>query len=925
MKHIIIGEKPSVGRTYADILGVTHKEDGYMESEEWIVTWAVGHLVKLSYPEKYDEKYEKWNLDDLPFLPEKYKYEVIQDVRKQFAVIKKLYNRSDIDCIYLAGDSGREGLYIMELILMLTGHAPGIALKVVWLDSQTEAEVLKGIREAKPLSDYNLLADSGYMRAIEDYAVGINFSRALSLLYGKILNNAVSSDKYIPISVGRVMTCVLGMIVQREYEISSFKPTTFYKIHSKIEVEGHPFTAEWKVTTDSKMREASGLYNNNGFLKEEDAKKFIETLSKSVSIKNVSTTTEKKKSPLLFNLAELQSECSKRFKINPAKTLEVAQSLYEKKLTTYPRTDARVLSTAIGMEIEKNLQGLKAAALDDKLSEHANDILVDGSYKGITKTRYVDDSKVTDHYALIPTGDTRELAGLSDLERKVYYLVVRRFLAIFLPPAEYAKLSIEEKESPGTESFFYTGKVLTVKGYLILYENEEKEKSGEELAQREASKLLSEGDIYDASYTIKSGETQPPKRYTSGSIILAMENAGNLIEEEELREQIKANGIGTSATRAETIDKLCRLMYIKIDNKTQIIYPMSLGYMVYEVVRATIPTLLSPKMTASWEKGLNEIVDGKVEKSTYQDKLCDYIRKQIATLKGCAKTEEIKALIAPYAKEKGGGREVGKEVEGLLCPACKSSVRVSKYGYMCSKYNKDSGCNFSIGLIAGVILPEKELVALFNDGKTGTIKGFKSKSGKKFDAKLKLTGENTIEFDFPEREPDTVSEYTCRCGKRLIGRQYSYECSCGVKLPKEVAGHRLTEEDITLLMSGNPTTLIRDLKAKSGNAFAAALEYKEDGGVTYKFPEKGEDVSETTSIVCRYCKSMLTEERWNFVCGCGVKIPKLMCGKSITRGTVEELMRRGKTNKMPGFKSKSGKAFTAALTIKDKKVELKFR
>ena len=917
---IIVAEKPSVGRAYADILGVTDAKDGYMESEEWIVTWAVGHLVSLSYPEKYDEKYAKWNIADLPFLPEKYKYEVIKDVKKQFEIIKKLFNRSDIDVIFYAGDSGREGLYIMALIRMLSGHNPGATEKVVWIDSQTKAEVLRGIRDAKPLSAYKNLSDSGYMRAIEDFAVGINFSRALSVLYGRILNNAIASTKYIPISVGRVMTFVLGMIVQREYEIAAFTPTPFYKVQSLIEVDGEHFIAEWRASEKTQAELGPKMYQNNGFLKEEDANAFISKLSNEIIIKNVSKTVEKKNAPLLFNLAELQSECSKRFKISPSKTLEVAQSLYEKKLTTYPRTDARVLTTAIAGEIEKNIKGLATAAIPERLKEAAMKILSDSKYIGLDKTRYVDDTKVTDHYAVIPTGETANYASLSELEKNVYQLILKRFLAIFLPPAEYAKIAVEE--TAGTESFFYTGKALSKKGYLELYQDEEKEK--EERKQLLLAQKLSEGSIYEGGYQTKRGETQPPKRYTSGSIILAMENAGKLIEEEELREQIKSSGIGTSATRAETIEKLCRLLYIRIDSKTQVIYPQSLGYMVYEVVRLTLPNMLSAKMTASWEKGLNEIVDGSVTREDYHNKLNTYIERQMGILRGNDKTEEIKKVISPYAV-KGASREIGKELT-LLCPVCKSPLRVSKYGYMCSAYDKESGCKFAIGEIAGIMLKESDVEKLLSAGITDIIKGFKSKSGKKFEAKIKIGEGGKLSFDFPERELDKETLYLCRCKKPLTEKMYTYECECGVKFSKEVAGYKLSEGDIKALMEGKETEVINGLKAKSGNTFSAALKYDDENGLQYVFPERetGSESKVISKIECKYCNKPIVVERWNYTCTCGLKIPRELCSKTITESMLSDLMKKGKTAKMTGYRSKAGKNFSAVLELSGKEVKFKF-
>ena len=592
-KKIIIAEKPSVGQTYAETLGVREKHNGYLENEEWIVTWTIGHLVTLSYPEDYDSELKNWKLDTLPFLPENYKYKVISNVKSQFEVVKKLYNRNDIDCIYYAGDAAREGLYIQMLVRQMAGHKTGIEEKVVWIDSQTKSEILRGIREAKPLSAYRGMKDSGYIRGIEDYAMGINFSRALSLMYGNMLNVASATKKYKSISVGRVMTCVLGMIVTREYEITKFKPTPFYKVHSVIAVDGTEIEGEWRTTEESKWYESLCLYENNGFLREEDAKAFLSELPGEIIVKSIEEKTEKNHAPLLFNLAELQNECSKKLKINPTETLNTVQSLYEKKLTTYPRTDARVLSTAIAKEIDRNIKKLSS---DNTVGPYVTEIIKNGWYKELEKTKYVDDSKITDHYAIIPTGDGNK-NDLTDIESKVYDMILKRFVAIFYPPAEYAKITVEEKA--GTESFFFTGRYLQKPGYLEIYGpvSDDNAEKGKAVAATE----LKEGETYATTYSIRKGETTAPKRYTSGSIILAMENAGKLIEEEELRERIKSIGIGTSATRDETIKKLCELEYIRIDKKTQVIYPEPLGFMVYETVNLTVPTLQSFSVTATLE------------------------------------------------------------------------------------------------------------------------------------------------------------------------------------------------------------------------------------------------------------------------------------------------------------------------------------
>lgn len=635
MKKIIIAEKPSVGRIYASILGVTESYDGYMESDEWIVTWGIGHLVTLAYPEEYDEELKRWSMQSLPFLPQKYKYRVIDSVKKQFNVIKKLYNRKDISAIYYAGDSGREGIYIQTLIRNQAGHNPNAKELVVWIDSQTKEEILRGIKEAKPLSEYQNLINSGYMRAIEDYALGINFSRALTLKYQNIINASK------PISVGRVMTCVLGMVVNRECEILNFTPTKYYKVHSVINVDGEDIVATWKPDKENPGIKPEMLYGDNGFKNKEDAKEFVLKLSDELSIEKVESKTEKKSAPLLFNLAELQATCSRLLHISPDKTLEVAQSLYEKRMITYPRTDARVLSSAIAREAEHNLNGLKGYS--EEIKGFVNEIFENP--KGISwieHSKYTDDSKITDHYALIPTGEN-VYNRLSELEEAVYDLIIRRFVSIFMPPAEYKKLVITEKDEKTNERFFAAGSTLVKPGFLAC--------AGMPLAKSslpESAGKLKQGERYNSSYKISEGETKPPSRYTTGTIVLAMENAGNLIEDDELREQIKGSGIGTSATRAEVIKKLVTNEYLSVNNKTQVITPVAFGCYVYEIVNSVVPALLNPKMTANWERGLEKIANGEMPVTTYLDKLNQYIIEKIKVIKTAPIEEDFKESLLSY-------------------------------------------------------------------------------------------------------------------------------------------------------------------------------------------------------------------------------------------------------------------------------------
>ena len=656
-KSLFIAEKPSVAQEFAKALKYnTVRRDGYVESEEAVVTWCVGHLVTMSYPECYDTALKRWSLDTLPFIPTEWKYEVIEGVKKQFDIVSGLLNRPDIDTIYVCTDSGREGEYIYRLVEQ-EAHVEGKNRRRVWIDSQTEEEILRGIREAKDLSEYDSLADAAYLRAKEDYLMGINFSRVLTLKYGNTISNYLKLQKNTVIAVGRVMTCVQGMIVRREREIRQFVETPFYRVLAKCSLGNSSFEAEWRAVEGSKYFASPKLYKENGFNKEEDAKALIELMSgmkipdnaRNLSLippsEAVITGLEKKKenksAPLLFNLAELQNECSRLFKISPDETLKITQELYEKKLVTYPRTDARVLSTAVAKEIHKNIGGLKNY---EPAAGFAAEILSNDSYKSIAKTKYTNDKQITDHYAIIPTGQTGAVRGLSVMAAKVYDTIVKRFLAIFYPPAVYQKVAIVMKKD--TESLFSSFKVLISEGYYKVAgvpasqnktgkaNDDETEDVKCDEAMLELLQKLKKGDIVPVNeFFVKEGKTSAPKRYNSGSIILAMENAGQLIEDEELRAQIKGSGIGTSATRAEILKKLIDKGYIKLNNKTQIITPTLLGEMIYDVVAASIKYLLDPTLTASWEKGLTGVADASISCQEYLDKLEGFVARRTLAVK----------------------------------------------------------------------------------------------------------------------------------------------------------------------------------------------------------------------------------------------------------------------------------------------------
>ena len=691
-KKLFIAEKPSVAREFAKTLGVNgNAGNGYLESNDYVVTWCVGHLVTMSYPEVYDPALKKWSLNTIPFMPDEFLYELIPDVRKQFNIVKGLLNRPDVERIYVCTDSGREGEYIYRLVDQMAEVPDTKDKRRVWIDSQTEEEILRGIREAKPLSEYDNLAASAYLRAKEDYLMGINFSRVLSLKYSQTIMNYRKGAKYAAIAVGRVMTCVLGMVVRREREIRSFVKTPFYRVIGHFSYEGKEFDGEWRSVDGSDYYQSPKLYKENGFKERTDAAILCQNLgypkedgdgcflpeppaeAGTAVVEKIERKKEKKNPPLLFNLAELQNVCSKLFKISPDETLKIVQELYEKKLVTYPRTDARVLSSAVAREISKNLRGLQQYGICSGL---ANEILQGESWKKIGSTRYTNDKQITDHYAIIPTGQgLGNLNGLNDIQRKVYDIIARRFLSIFFPAAEYEKVSlvlsrqihtvVGEKEN-GTESFFANFKRLKNPGYLTIAGlSSDKKQEEQKLTDEELAKFasLKKGDAIPVqTFNIKEGETSPPKRYSSGTLILAMENAGQLIEDEELRSQIKGSGIGTSATRDSIITKLVTNKYIALNKKTQIVTPTFLGEIIYDVCLNSIQSLLWAEMTASWEKGLSGVAEGTISKDEYTAKMNKFVCDNTNAVKQIRNQNQITRLFdrtKPFY-EKAGAKKAAK-------------------------------------------------------------------------------------------------------------------------------------------------------------------------------------------------------------------------------------------------------------------------
>ncbi len=859
MKKLIIVEKPSVGQAYAKTLGVKGKNDGYIENDDYVITWCIGHLVTLSYPEAYDAALKKWSLDALPFLPKEYKYEVIKDVKKQFDIVKKLLNRKDVE-VYCGGDSAREGELIMRLVFTQAGIMGKKPIKRIWIDSQTDDEIKRGIREAKDSSVYDLLSDAAYMRAIEDYAIGINLSRALSCKFGYQFNRQISSKKYAPIAVGRVMTCVLGMIVDREREIRDFKPVDFYK----IDAAHSGFVSHWKALKTSSYYSEDDLYNESGLNDQTKAEALTKTLNgnPSMTIKKIAKKRELQNAPLLFNLAELQAECTKRYKISPDHTLNIAQELYEAKLTTYPRTDARVISTPVAKEIVNNIRGLENIS---EFKPFVQEILSGTAYKTIASSRYCDDNKISDHYAIIPTGQG-DYSSLSGLTKTVYELIVKRFLAIFYPAAEFDKTDMTLVHECG-EQFYASEKILVKDGFKKVYRSSDQDDEKHDSAFRQ----FSEGDVIPSEFSVVAAKTQPPKRYTSGSMILAMENAGKLIEDEELRAQIKGSGIGTSATRAATIKKLVDNKYISQNAKTQILTPTNIGEAVYDIVKDNIPSLLSPEMTANWEKGLSQIETGKITKDSYMDVFEKFVRKSVQKIK----------------EKNAEERQKVEKKEAGVCPVCGKTLYETEKSYFCSDRKKDDkkSCQFGfLKTFCGKTLPDDTVQKLLSGKSTELLTGLVGKSGKEFEAYLVIGERGAVEMKYPS---ESTSLKCPVCGKSIDKGKFSYSCSCGFQCYHTIGGRLMTEDEMRSVFSSQISGPYHGFTTKDGNPYDAYL----------------------------FLKNKKV----------GVVRTKL-AGREFTKEEVVDLIENGHTDdELSGFISKSGKEFSAKLKLnKDMQVEFDF-
>ena len=859
MVKVIICEKKSVGVQFAHALSVNESHDGYIEGNGWIITWAVGHLVTLAEPHKYDEKYKKWNIDDLPIMPERYKYQIISTGAKQYKIVKEILQEAEV--IYNAGDAGREGEYIQRLIYNMAGVEGKKKILRVWIDSQTDSEILRGIREAKPESEYNNLSEAGYARAISDWLIGMNFTRGLTTKFSYELNRKLGITdykKYARLNVGRVMTCVLGLVVDRENEIKNFKPVDYYKIDAVCE----DIRAHWKAVEGSRYYNSEKLYNESGFKDKEAANALINEFARkpTLFVEDTETTVEKKNAPLLFSLAELQGECTKLFKISPDETLEIAESLYLKKMTTYPRTDARVISSAVAKEIDVNLNGLKDEGI---LPENVKEILDNGWYKNIGKTRYCDDSKITDHYAIIPTGEYT--GGLSDIETKVYQIIVKRFLSIFYPPAEYSKTSVVFKHENG-EKFFAAEKHLVKPGFFNVAGVPKAAKENEDDSEGDLTRLK-KGESVSSKFEIQTSTTQPPKRYTSGSMILAMENAGKLIEDEELRAQIKDSGIGTSATRAEVLKKLTEdVHHLKLDKKTQILTPTDIGYGVYEIVKKNVPNLLSPKMTASWEKGLSQIEKGQITKKQYLDILNKFIIKTVDSIK-TAQAEQGESYKKVESKEIG------------TCPICGGKLLESEKAIYCASRVKDKekGCHFLFSkTLGGKPLAEEHIKRLLSGQDTDLITGIPTKDGgSTFECFITVAKDGKVAMKFPAEE----THLKCpKCGKAMEKGKFAYTCSCGMSFFHTISDRTVSEDEMERLFSDMLLGPVDGFKTKEGKAYSAYLLFNGKNIITVK---------------------------------------SVISGRNISRDEAINLLENGKTEKLDGFKGSNGE-FSAILKVNNK-------
>ncbi len=914
-KTLFIAEKPSVAMTIAQALGINGtRNNGYIESDDKIITWCVGHLVRLSYPEKYDEALAKWEMETLPFVPEKEKflYETNESVKEQYEVVAKMYKRTDIDTLYIYPDDGQEGYYLQALVLMHACIRKGIKVYCCICDSQTDDEIRRAYSMAEPWDSERItrIIKAGYMRAKEDYLVGINYSRVLTLKYESLLSGYIGYQRGT-IAVGRVMSCVLGMVVKREREIADFTAETYYKITANFD-DG--LEAAWKDTDDSSIHNSPIIYEGKGIKKKEDAEVFISGLPSYLTVKKVEIKTEKKKAPLLYSLTELQADCAKKFKYNPQKVLDIAQILYEKKLTSYPRTDSKYLPTSLAKEIDVPLEGIRDNYPD--LSEYAKQILFCHMHDDFVDSRYVDDKKIDDHYAIIPTGKGFEnLASLTVEQATVYDLIVRRFLSVFYPPAEFEKAEVELVAD--REHFFLSRKMIQKPGYLEIagYEqNKEETKKDFEKIRK-----LAKDSTFAAIYGLTEQETSPPKRYSSSSLLLAMDNAGQFVEDEELREVLKdTKGIGTTATRAGILEKLVKTNhYLDLNEKTQIYKPTYKGELIYDILNENIPTILNPTFSASWTSGLKQIEKGQIEDTVYFEKLTTDVKKNVIKIKGANLDEQLKGDFTKVAERYKKEAQAAKVT--FDCPLCKSPLKPAKNGFICSKFAKEEertedSCTFYMPRqVSGKTLSDKMIEKLLKDKYLDIMNDFKKSDGTKFSAPLYLLSNGKLSFK-PEGGEDVPCGVKCpECGRELKEGSYAWKCDCGFSIQRMIAHKAITKEQMKKIVSGEGTDVISGFKGKNGT-FAARLVLK-DGKTEFKFRD-----GFVEGVSCPACGKKMKYVPFGIACedynnGCSCAVGSKVSGKALSDKMLITLLRERQLPEMKGFKKQNGDSFSSALYI----------
>ncbi|WP_438314401.1 DNA topoisomerase 3 [Candidatus Caldatribacterium sp. SIUC1] len=694
-KKLVITEKPSVARDIARALGKFTDHREYLENAEYIITWAVGHLVGLAEPEDYDDRFRKWDLELLPIIPEVFKLKPLEKTEKRLEVIKMLSEREDTDALVNACDAGREGELIFRYIYEFLGLKKPVFR--LWLSSMTKEAIQEAFARLRPASEYELLAQAAKCRSEGDWLVGINGSRAFTSRY-KIL-----------LSVGRVQTPTLAILVHREREIQNFRPTPYFEVFARFRYGDLTYVGKWRGGEDDRL-----------FDKDEAEKVVAGVLGKRGKVEEFSEHKTQEAHPLLYDLTELQRDANKLFGYSAQRTLDIAQRLYEHyKLITYPRTDSRYLSEDLLGQVERSVAMLTRCGF----AEFARDLPL---REALRDRRVFDRSKVTDHHAIIPTGEEIRWEALKEGERKVLDLIVRRFLAVFHPPAVWMHRTIRTRVEG--ETFLSKARVLAEPGWRVLYPREEEEflpvvPRGEEV------------DVVEAWNEEK--ETKAPPRYTEAALLAAMEGAGRFVEDEELREILKESGIGTPATRAAIIERLIEVGYVEREGKTLIPTPKGME-LVSLVESIPIPELASPQLTGEWEKKLNLIQKGQFTRELFMEGIKSLTWEIVAKVKA-QNLEDVR---------EAKSRMVASRYPLGPCPLCGAPVYESKVAFSCSRWKE--GCPFTVWkTISGKKISRQQVQKLLASGRTDRLSGFRSRKGKRFSAVLVLSEDGKVAFAFP--------------------------------------------------------------------------------------------------------------------------------------------------------------------------------